>query len=58
MTWGGVELEPEVRLWLEGLSTAECATAAWYVELLARERLARALDAELVVRISPHSAAA
>jgi hypothetical protein len=30
-----VELEPEVRNWLEGLSTAEFARAAFYVDLLA-----------------------
>src|SRR5690349_18356432 len=35
MTWGSVELEPEVREWLEGLSTAAFATAAFYIDLLA-----------------------
>lgn len=30
-----VELEPEVRDWLEGLPTAQFATAAFYVDLLA-----------------------
>ncbi|MDQ3152916.1 MAG: type II toxin-antitoxin system RelE/ParE family toxin [Actinomycetota bacterium] len=37
MTWGTVELEPEVREWLEGLSTAQFATAAFYVDLLAEQ---------------------
>jgi hypothetical protein len=32
---GSVELEPEVREWLERLSTARFATAAFYVDLLA-----------------------
>ncbi len=35
MSWGTVELEPEVRDWLEGLSTTQFATAAFYVDLLA-----------------------
>ncbi|MGC4805118.1 type II toxin-antitoxin system RelE/ParE family toxin [Micromonospora sp. DT233] len=35
MTWGSVELEPEVRDWLEGLSTAHFAKAAFYIDLLA-----------------------
>src|SRR5262249_52708195 len=35
MAWGTVELEPEVRDWLEGLPTAGFATAAFYVDLLA-----------------------
>lgn len=35
MTWGTVELEPEVRDWLEGLSTVWFATAAFYIDLLA-----------------------
>jgi hypothetical protein len=35
MTWGTVELEPEVRGWLESLSTAAFATAAFYIDLLA-----------------------
>ncbi|WP_199199848.1 type II toxin-antitoxin system RelE/ParE family toxin [Micromonospora sp. RP3T] len=30
-----VELETEVRNWLEGLSTAEFARAAFYIDLLA-----------------------
>jgi len=32
-----IGLEPEVRDWLEGLSTAHFATAAFYVDLLAAE---------------------
>lgn len=35
MSWGGVELEPEVRDWLESLPTAQFATVAFYVDLLA-----------------------
>jgi len=35
MSWGSVELEPEVRSWLEQLPTAQFATAAFYVDLLA-----------------------
>jgi hypothetical protein len=37
MTWGTVELEPEVREWLEGLPTALFARAAFYVDLLAEQ---------------------
>lgn len=37
MSWGIVELEPEVRDWLKGLSTAHFATAAFYIDLLADE---------------------
>ena len=37
MDWGTVELEPEVRDWLEELNTAQFATAAFYIDLLARE---------------------
>jgi hypothetical protein len=37
MTWGTVELEPEVREWLEGLPTALFAKAAFYVDLLAEQ---------------------
>jgi hypothetical protein len=37
MTWGTVELEPEVRDWLEELPTAHFATAAFYVDLLAEQ---------------------
>src|SRR5882757_1317688 len=35
MGWGTVELEPEVREWLERLSTEQFATAAFYIDLLA-----------------------
>lgn len=35
MGWGIVELEPEVRDWLEGLPSGMFANAAFYVELLA-----------------------
>jgi hypothetical protein len=35
MTWGTVELEPEVRDWLEALSTAHFARTAFYIDLLA-----------------------
>jgi hypothetical protein len=35
MPWGSVELEPEVRVWLEELSTTRFATAAFYVDLAA-----------------------
>jgi hypothetical protein len=35
MPWGTVELESEVREWLEGLPTEQFATAAFYVDLLA-----------------------
>jgi len=35
MSWGSVELEPEVRDWLERLSGAEFGRAAFYVDLLA-----------------------
>ena len=37
MSWGSVELEPEVRSWLEQLPTAQFATAAFYVDLLAEQ---------------------
>lgn len=37
MSWGTVELEPEVRDWLEGLPTPQFATAAFYVDLLAEQ---------------------
>jgi hypothetical protein len=53
MSWGIVELEPEVRDWLEGLSTAQFATAAFYVDLLAErgplvgEPYTRQLDGKL-----------
>ncbi|MGW1057334.1 type II toxin-antitoxin system RelE/ParE family toxin [Micromonospora rubida] len=35
MAWGSVELEPEVRDWLEGLPTTQFARAAFYIDLLA-----------------------
>ncbi len=37
MSWGTVELEPEVRDWLSGLATAQFATVAFYVDLLAEQ---------------------
>ena len=37
MSWGTVELEPEVREWLERLPAAQFATAAFYIELLAEQ---------------------
>jgi hypothetical protein len=37
MSWGTVELEPEVQDWLEQLPTAQFATAAFYVDLLAEQ---------------------
>ncbi len=37
MTWGRVELEPEVARWLEGLPTGLFARAAFYVDLLAEK---------------------
>ena len=37
MTWGTVEMEPEVRDWLEVLPTAQFARAAFYVDLLAEQ---------------------
>ena len=37
MAWGTVELEPEVRDWLEQLPTAHFAAAAFYVDLLAEQ---------------------
>jgi hypothetical protein len=53
MAWGSVELEPEVRDWLEQLPTAQFATAAFYVDLLAEkgpllgEPYSRQLDGKL-----------
>jgi hypothetical protein len=53
MSWGTVELEPEVRDWLEQLSTAQFATAAFHIDLLAEEGVplgepdARQLDGKL-----------
>lgn len=35
MTWGSVEVEPEVAKWLEDLSDDEFGQAAFYVDLLA-----------------------
>lgn len=35
MSWGSVELEPEVRDWLEGLNGAHFGHAAFYIDLLA-----------------------
>ncbi len=37
MPWGTVELEPEVRDWLEALSARQFATTAFYVDLLAEQ---------------------
>jgi hypothetical protein len=37
MSWGTVELEPEVRNWLEGLPDDQFGRAAFYVDLLADE---------------------
>jgi hypothetical protein len=37
MDWGTVELEPEVRLWLEQLPAEQFATAAFYLDLLAEQ---------------------
>ena len=37
MTWGTVELEPEVREWLEQLPTHLFATAAFHIDLLAED---------------------
>ncbi|GII52995.1 hypothetical protein Pth03_13840 [Planotetraspora thailandica] len=37
MTWGTVELEPEVQEWLEKLSATSFARAAFYIDLLAME---------------------
>lgn len=35
MVWGTVELEPEVRDWLEKLPMPQFATAAFYIDLVA-----------------------
>jgi len=40
MTWGTVELEPEIRRWLERLSDEEFGQAQFYVDLLEREGVA------------------
>ena len=37
MPWGTVELEPEVRDWLEQLPVEKFATVAFYVDLLSEE---------------------
>jgi hypothetical protein len=37
MSWGTVELEPEVQEWLEGLTTVQFARVAFYIDLLADE---------------------
>lgn len=37
MTWGTVELEPEVREWLKQLPVEQFATVAFYVDLLSEE---------------------
>jgi len=37
MSWGTVELEPDVRDWLEQLPTERFATAAFYIDLLAEQ---------------------
>lgn len=37
MAWGTVELEPEVRDWLEQLPAIQFARAAFYVDLLAEQ---------------------
>lgn len=53
MPWGTVELESEVREWLEGLPTEQFATAAFYIDLLAErgpllgEPYTRQLDGKL-----------
>lgn len=53
MAWGTVELEPEVRDWLEALSAKQFATAAFYVDLVAErgpllgEPYTRQLDGKL-----------
>jgi hypothetical protein len=53
MSWGTVELEPEVRDWLDSLSTVHFATAAFYIDLVAErgpllgEPYTRQLDGKL-----------
>ena len=34
MAWGGIELEPEVARWLEGLTDDEFGRAQFYIDLL------------------------
>jgi hypothetical protein len=53
MTWGEVELEPEVEQWFLGLSASHRGTVAFYVDLLAvrgpllGEPYSRQLDGKL-----------
>ena len=53
MSWGSVELESEVRDWIEGLSGAEFGHVAFYIDLLAErgallsEPYAKQLDGKL-----------
>ncbi|MEQ7008527.1 type II toxin-antitoxin system RelE/ParE family toxin [Actinopolymorpha sp. B17G11] len=53
MAWGSVELEPEVREWLEQLSGGHFGRAAFYVDLLGaqgaqlKEPYTRQLDGKL-----------
>lgn len=53
MSWGTIELEPEIRNWLTGLPTAHFGTAAFYIDLLAErgpllgEPYTRQLDGKL-----------
>lgn len=37
ISWGTVELEPEVLDWLQHLTTAHFVTAAFYIDLLAEQ---------------------
>lgn len=37
MAWGTVELEPEIRDWLEHLPIEQFATVAFYIDLLSEE---------------------
>lgn len=37
MAWGTIELEPEVRVWLEQLTVAQFAAAAFYIDLLGEQ---------------------
>lgn len=53
MSWGSIELEPEVRTWLEALSSRQFAVAAFSIDLLAErgpllgEPYTRQLDRKL-----------
>lgn len=53
MSWGTVELEPEVQDWLDSLPTTQFATVAFYVDLLVErgpllgEPYTRQLDGKL-----------